>query len=111
MVSLLIKNGLIITVDKNRRIIKDGAIAIDNNKIVDVGKTDAIEKKYSAEKIIDAKGNIVMPGLINTHVHIWQELGKGLGTDVELYTWLNTAWRLLQENMNSQDYYLSLIHI
>jgi len=105
MVSLLIKNGLIITVDKNRRIIKDGAIAIDNNKIVDVGKTDAIEKKYSAEKIIDAKGNIVMPGLINTHVHIWQELGKGLGTDVELYTWLNTAWRLLQENMNSQDYY------
>lgn len=105
LVDLVIKNGLIITVDEQRRIIRDGAIAIDDGKIVSVDKTDVVKKEYTADKEIDAKRNIVMPGLINTHVHIWQELGKGLGTDVELYTWLNSAWRFLLEHITAKDYY------
>ena len=55
MVDLLIKNGYVITVDEKRRIIKNGAVAIDGNKIVDVGKTDDLIKKYKADEVIDAR--------------------------------------------------------
>jgi 5-methylthioadenosine/S-adenosylhomocysteine deaminase len=68
---LLIKNGLIVTVDPERRVISNGAILIEDNRIVDVGKTEKIEKKYDPEIIIDAHGKIVLPGFIDAHNHIF----------------------------------------
>ena len=50
----LIRNGIVITMDKKRRYFEDGAIVIEDDKIVDVGKTDAISNKYKADRIIDA---------------------------------------------------------
>ena len=63
--SILIKNAYIITVDKTDRIIKDGALFVENDRIVDIGKSDDLLRKYKAEKIIDARQNLVIPGLIN----------------------------------------------
>ncbi len=72
-VSLLIKNGLIVTMDKERRIIPDGYIAIDGDRIVDVGKGDGTDK-YRAEEVIDAKKGVVMPGLMCAHTHFYGAL-------------------------------------
>ena len=68
----------IATVDKERRIIRDGAIAITGDTITDIGKSDALKEKYSAEREVNAKGKLAIPGLIDTHVHSSQQLG-GVG--------------------------------
>ena len=95
MVDLIVENGLIITIDKERRIIKDGALAVDNGEIIDVGKTKDLKSKYSGDIVINADGKIVMPGLVDTHVHLAQALIRGCADDCSLITWLkDRVWPL-----------------
>lgn len=80
----------LITVDGSRRILKDGAIAVDGNKIVAVGKTDELKSKYaSAEHVIDASSCVVTPGLVNVHLHTAQYLARGIADNVFLPTWIH----------------------
>jgi 5-methylthioadenosine/S-adenosylhomocysteine deaminase len=103
---LLIKNGTIVTMDDKRTVIKDGAIAIDGNKIIDIGRTEKISKQQTWERIIDAKAGIIIPGLINAHTHICNIMMRGLGTDKVLLEWLEKSnWPGL-EAMNEEDSYL-----
>ncbi|MEM2703538.1 MAG: amidohydrolase family protein [Candidatus Bathyarchaeia archaeon] len=69
MVDILILNGTIITMDKGRRIIHDGAVAIEKDLIVDVGSAKELNEKYKAKYVIDATKKVVMPGLFDTHAH------------------------------------------
>jgi 5-methylthioadenosine/S-adenosylhomocysteine deaminase len=88
-VSLLITGGAVVTVDADRRVIPVGAVAIQDDKIVEVGEADAIERKYSAPDRVDARGHIVLPGLINAHTHAPMVLFRGLADDLALMDWLN----------------------
>jgi cytosine/adenosine deaminase-related metal-dependent hydrolase len=81
MADILIKGALVGTQDANRRVFPDGAVAITGNKIVAVGPTIEIEKAYPAEKVIDASGKIVMPGLICTHTHMPSVVGHNMPVD------------------------------
>jgi 5-methylthioadenosine/S-adenosylhomocysteine deaminase len=75
--------------DKSRRVIENGCVVIDGNKIVAVDKTQNIEKKqYKPDRIIDAKRHAILPGLISTHTHIPQILLRCMGDDVDLITWM-----------------------
>ena len=73
--------------DPGRRIIKDGAVVIDKDRIVDIGKTVSMEQKYESRKVIDAKNKVVMPGIVDSHVHNVQMLTRGLGDDIDLIGW------------------------
>ena len=55
---------------RNLGIIRDGAIAIKDGKIMALGKTSEIREKYTAENVIDAEGKLVTPGLIDSHTHL-----------------------------------------
>ena len=66
---ILIKNGFIITMDQNRRIIRDGAIYVNEGEIVSVGKTEEVASS-SAEFVIDAKNKVILPGFVNVHTHL-----------------------------------------
>jgi 5-methylthioadenosine/S-adenosylhomocysteine deaminase len=70
MVDYLIKRGLVYTMDASRQIIKDGAVAIEGNRIIDVGSISDLTKKHSAEIVIDAEGKAVLPGFVNVHTHL-----------------------------------------
>ncbi len=72
-VSLLISNGLVVTMDGKRRILNPGYVAIDGDKIVGVGKGDG-KDKYQAEEVIDARGSVVTPGFICAHTHFYGAL-------------------------------------
>ena len=87
-VSLIINNGIVITVDGNRRILNPGAVAIDGANIVAVDTPAAIAARYKAAETIDATGHVVMPGLINTHTHAAMVMFRGLGNDLNLMDWL-----------------------
>ncbi|MFX0108333.1 MAG: amidohydrolase family protein, partial [Candidatus Hodarchaeota archaeon] len=100
--SILIKNGYVLTIDPNRRIIRDGAVHVDEGKIVAVGKTSELSKT-KADLEIDAKNMIVMPGLIDTHVHLAQALIRGCADDVSLVAWLKNYVWVLQGNFTHDD--------
>src|SRR4029078_3308557 len=65
-----------------------GAVAIQGDRIVEVGSSDDLTKKYHAAQSIDARNQIVMPGLINNHTHAPMVLFRGLADDLALMDWL-----------------------
>lgn len=79
---MLIKNGVVVTMDPNRRVIRNGAVIYEEDKIIQIGKTSELEKSYSGEEI-DAKGKMVLPGFVNTHNHLYQTIMRGLSDDGE----------------------------
>jgi 5-methylthioadenosine/S-adenosylhomocysteine deaminase len=87
-VSLIINNGIVVTVDGTRRILNPGAVAINGTDIVAVDTPAAIAARYKATQTIDATGKVVMPGLINTHTHAAMVMFRGLGNDLNLMDWL-----------------------
>jgi 5-methylthioadenosine/S-adenosylhomocysteine deaminase len=89
-VSLVVTGGTVITVDGNRRVIPTGAVAIDGTDIVAVDTAEAIAKQFRGAETIDATGQLVVPGLINTHTHAPMVLYRGLADDLALADWLNT---------------------
>ena len=86
---ILIKNITIITQNKKREIIENGALVIENDIIQVIDKSNKIEKEYSkkAKKIIDGKGKVAIPGLINTHGHLAMSLLRGYADDMSLEEW------------------------
>ncbi|MDG7036390.1 MAG: amidohydrolase family protein, partial [Nitrososphaerota archaeon] len=100
MASIYIKNAYIVTANGKGEIIKDGSIFIEDGEIKEVGKSDSM-KAYRPEYLIDAAHKVVMPGLINTHVHLAQALLRGLVPDnVNLIEWLRDWVWPLQGNMS-----------
>jgi 5-methylthioadenosine/S-adenosylhomocysteine deaminase len=88
-VDLLITGGTVITMDAQRRILDDGAIAVRADSIVAVGPRAELETKYAAAKVINARGMLVMPGLINGHTHAAMSLFRGIAEDLSLDDWLH----------------------
>lgn len=78
---LIITRAHIVTMNAAREVIEDGAIIIRDSRIVAIGSS-SIAKDYSAAKTIDAGGDLVFPGLINTHTHASMTVFRGLGDDV-----------------------------
>ena len=83
----LIKNGTILTMDSQNAIIKDGVLGTKGDAISYIGTSD--RKKFQAKRIIDAKGGLMLPGLINGHTHAAMTLFRGLADDLPLMEWLN----------------------
>ncbi len=88
-VTLIITGGTVVTQNAGRQVIPNGAIAIDHDVIVAVGPAEDIGAKYDGAETIDARGQVVLPGLINTHTHAAMVLFRGLGSDTALMDWLN----------------------
>lgn len=76
--------------DKLDTLLLDGAIYIEDSKIDDIGKTEDLEKTYKVDEVIDASNSVVMPGLINSHVHFTSVLRRGVEDDLLLEDWLDT---------------------
>ena len=77
-VDLLVLGGWLITVDSERRVFRDGALAVRGGKIIDVGQAADLAESYEAERTIDATGRVVTPGLINGHRHLLTTAKGGL---------------------------------
>ena len=74
----ILANGRLITRDSAVPYLADGGVAIDGTKIAAVGSTAELKAKYPDAEFIDAKGGVIMPGLVNAHTHIYSALARGL---------------------------------
>ncbi len=91
--TLLIKNAdILVTMDAQRREIRDGAVFVRGIVIEAVGTTQQLPQE--ADEVINATGQVVMPGLVNTHHHMYQSLTRAVGAaqDSELFGWLQTLY-------------------
>jgi len=110
---LLIGNGKVITRDNAKPIIDNGCIAVDGNKILEIGLTKDLKEKYSSARFIDAKGKIIMPGFINTHMHYYSTFARGMANDspkaTKLSDILKGLWWRLDKKLTLEDVYYSAI--
>lgn len=106
MSQILIKNGYVISMNKNREIFKNGSVLIEDDKIKAVGKVEHSLVNADAE-IYDVQGKIILPGLVNTHVHLSQQLGRGVADDVVLLTWLRERVWPYESSFNYEDSLIS----
>jgi 5-methylthioadenosine/S-adenosylhomocysteine deaminase len=87
-VELIVAGGTVVSMDAERRVLDDGAVAVSGDTIVAVATRSEILARYIAVRQIDASGKLVLPGFINGHTHVPMALFRGLKDDVTLDVWL-----------------------
>ncbi len=108
LTNLLIKNAEIVTMNANDEIF-NGDIYIENDRIKAIGKNLVVT---CADKIIDASGRTVIPGFVQTHIHLCQTLFRGRADDLELMDWLKQKiWPLEAAHDEESIYYSALLGI
>jgi 5-methylthioadenosine/S-adenosylhomocysteine deaminase len=107
---ILLFNASIVTMDRDRSQYNQGAVLIQDNRITAIGRSgDLFEQYHQHAECIDLRGRWILPGLINTHVHTSQQLGRGLGDDVDLLTWLHKRIWPYESSLTEADSYISTL--
>lgn len=85
---LILKNAIVVTMDEQFNLYEPGAVAIQGETILAAGQQNEILEQYFANQMVDCRGKILMPGLINAHTHVPMTLLRGLADDLRLDVWL-----------------------
>lgn len=105
----LITDGFLITMDEKNPIINDGAVYFENERIVEVGGSDELKRKYPSAEKINAKGKIIMPGLISSHSHFYGILAHGIPFKGEVESFIEILekfwWPYVEDKMNKDLIY------
>jgi 5-methylthioadenosine/S-adenosylhomocysteine deaminase len=105
-VSLLVSGGAVVTMNPQRQVFVDGAVAVDGDAIVAVGDRREIEAAITADQVVDAGGSAVIPGLVNAHTHGFQSLYRGLGDDLPVFEWLRRMIYPLSSHLRAPDAFI-----
>jgi 5-methylthioadenosine/S-adenosylhomocysteine deaminase len=107
-VDLFLKSAeWLITLNKDRAIIRDGALAIQQDRIREVGKTEDLKRKYEASREIDCNHKVVLPGMIDSHVHSAFQMSRGLADEVGEQEFLFKRMYPYEGCMDEEDTYWS----
>ena len=100
---IIIKNGTVLTVDSKNSIFETGFLCIRGDSISKIGT--GTPTSVTAEKIIDARGGLILPGLVNCHTHAAMSLFRGLADDLPLMEWLNNYIFPAERHMDAEFVY------
>ena len=104
---LLIGNGRLVTKNQEQPYFENGAVVIENGIIQEVGEFTALKAKYKDAEFVDAKGKVIMPGMINTHMHIYSAFARGMALDgpvsKNFTDILNNLWWRLDKALTMED--------
>ncbi|KUK15254.1 MAG: Selenium metabolism protein SsnA [Petrotoga mobilis] len=111
---LLIGNATVLTFDEETPIINNGAVLIEGKKIKEIGETEALLHKYPNAVFKNAQDKVLMPGLINTHTHLYSTFARGMNlkTDTSPQNFLEILeklWWRLDNTLNENDIYYSAL--
>jgi 5-methylthioadenosine/S-adenosylhomocysteine deaminase len=102
----LIRGGTIVTMNAARAVLADTDLLVDGARIAAIG---AGLRAEDAERVIEARGKVVMPGLIQTHIHLCQTLFRGQADDLELLDWLGQKILPLEAAHDADSVYHSAL--
>jgi cytosine/adenosine deaminase-related metal-dependent hydrolase len=100
---MIFENVIVITMNPKREIITHGAVVLDGDKILAVGKGKDVVEQYPQKRRINCNGKVLMPGLIDTHVHTAQAMLRGCADDLGLLDWLIKRVWVLQGSYSEED--------
>jgi len=110
---LLVKGGTVVTMDEHRRVIYDSAVAIEDGRILAVGPSDRVARGFGPDEVIDARGCIVMPGLICGHTHLYGIALRGSALNVkppsDFLQILQRVWWPVDEALTNADAYATTL--
>jgi len=104
MVDLLIAGGTVVTMDDDRTVIDDGAVAVSGREIAAVGERGDLTAAHDPDRVVDATGHAVLPGFISAHAHVSDVLLRGRGNERALHDWLFNVNNPGKAAMTPTDY-------
>jgi len=106
---VLVRNiDWLITVDPTRRVIRDAAVAVKDGKFAAIGKTAAIEAAWRANRVVDGKGTVGMPGMVDNHLHSSFQLARGLADESNAQAFLFEHMYPYEAAMDEEDVFTSV---
>ncbi|MCM3766234.1 amidohydrolase [Neobacillus niacini] len=108
---IIITHAFVLTMEgKGVGMVENGAVAIMGNTILDVGRTDEILASYKTDRIVDGNGKLVMPGLIDAHIHTGMSIFRGMAQDMS--NWMQKGlWPLMKNAKADEVFHGSLVNI
>lgn len=104
---ILVGNGRLITKNEQNPYMDDGCVVIEGNVIKEIGTTKEMKEKYSDYEFIDANKKVIMPGLINTHMHIYSSFARGMAVpgkpSENFMEILENLWWRLDKKLTLED--------
>ncbi|OXX84963.1 chlorohydrolase [Paraclostridium benzoelyticum] len=104
---ILVGNGRLITKNEQNPYMEDGCVVIEGNVIKEIGSTKEMKEKYSDYEFIDANKKVIMPGLINTHMHIYSSFARGMAVpgkpSENFMEILENLWWRLDKKLTLED--------
>jgi len=104
METIIVEGKYVATIDPTRRIIQDGAVVIENDKIIDVGKSHDMRRKHKGDRILEGPHHMVMPGFVDVHTHLFQCLSRGFGENLTSEEWLFKCTLGMAKCMKREDF-------
>ena len=105
---MLLDNCTVVTMDAERRILRDAAIVVQDNSIAAVGKSSEIRPRFPEEPVRDLHGWVVTPGLVDGHIHLPQAILRGCGDEVPLWVWMAERIFILEGAFTAEDARISM---
>jgi len=105
METIIVEGKYVVTMVNTRRIIENGSVVIEDDSIIDVGKSEEIKKKYSVDRVVGGKKKMVIPGLVDAHTHVFQCMFRGLGGDMPVEEWVEKSVFPMSKFMTKKDFY------
>ena len=110
-ISLLIDDArFVLTQDQNRALLQRASIAVNGNRIAEIGDPLDMRTKYSTDRVIDASDRLVTPGLVNAHCHLESCFDKGLLDDCPLVAYVDRKYGFTWDHLTEQNYYFAALH-
>ena len=100
----LFEHAIIVTMDERRSIIEDGSVIVSGNQILDVGTSDQVQRKHTADRTIEARHKVILPGLVSLHFHS-DNFSRGVGEHMGLEEWLDKIYYPMLKAMSPDDAY------
>jgi 5-methylthioadenosine/S-adenosylhomocysteine deaminase len=108
--SVIFADAWLITMNPGREVLESASVCVENDRIVAISTRKDLEKRFPTAEIVDCTGRIVMPGMVNTHTHLFQTLLKGLGDDMVLKNWFTCMTGPSGVYLRPEDAHAAALH-
>lgn len=100
----ILMGGTVVTMDRQHRIVYEGAVVVKDGRIADVASAEDVAKRWESHEWRDCAGCTVLPGLVNTHTHLAMSLLRGLIDDLRLDVWLHGYMLPVEKEFTNEEF-------
>jgi 5-methylthioadenosine/S-adenosylhomocysteine deaminase len=108
--TFILADAWLITMNERREVLEGASVCVEQDRIAAVGTREALKQRFPEAEVVDCKGRIAMPGMVNTHTHLFQTLLKGLGDDMVLKKWFTCMTGPSAVHLTSEDAHIAALH-